>query len=466
METPSPFDLDQALRQWRASLENLGGIQAEELEELEGHLRESISRLQTRGLAIQEAFAIATRRLGSDRQLSTEFAKANPQRLWTGRAMWMAGGVLAAFALQAVTAPIADFVMNCARCSGVNEHLAGALRLLAGGILWTGAAGSAFWILNRRSPALDRVVRACFQRPVLTGLGLFIGLQCLQYGPRYVSRFAAPVYSFFTGRHVVPDPQTTGIMATWFIWGIILTGVLWIAAGPLLAGYAWRKRGRPASETPVSPELQPGECAAARALQSQGLSLDEASLILALRRCPPEVVAPSCMLSTDRGIWLERTVWMVTGVALGECLELLAVIPGWVPAMATRPVAPLAQHLAGLGSVCLGMTLAGAVMAGLCRWITRHPGQSASVGGCCRRRPFLAATTLVAICAGIASCEFALLMYVMKLMPPRAHGGLGPIASWYLHHCGALTHCIIPIALLLWLARRWRGIQANPAPCR
>jgi hypothetical protein len=57
-------------------------------------------------------------------------------------------------------------------------------------------------------------------------------------------------------------------------------------------------------------------------------------------------------------------------------------------------------------------------------------------------------------------------MYVMKLMPPRAHGGLGPIASWYLHHWGALTHCIIPIALLLWLARRWRGIQANPAPCR
>jgi hypothetical protein len=245
---------------------------------------------------------------------------------------------------------------------------------------------------------------------------------------------------------------------------IILTGVLWIAAGPLLAGYAWRKRGRPASETPVSPELQPGECAAARALQSQGLSLDEASLILALRRCPPEIVAPSRRLSTDRGIWLERTAWMVTGVALGQCLELLAVIPGWVPAMAIRPVAPLAQHLAGLGSVCLGMTLAGAVMAGLCRWITRHPGQSASVGGCCRRRPFLAATTLVAICAGIASCEFALLMYVMKLMPPRAHGGLGPIASWYLHHCGALTHCIIPIALLLWLARRWRSTQSNPAP--
>jgi hypothetical protein len=102
MENSTPFDLDQALRQWRASLENLGEFRAEELEELEGHLRESISALHVRGLPLQEAFMIATRRLGSDRQLSAEFAKANPQRLWTGRAMWMAGGVLAASSLAMV----------------------------------------------------------------------------------------------------------------------------------------------------------------------------------------------------------------------------------------------------------------------------------------------------------------------------------------------------------------------------
>ena len=106
MENSTPVDLDQALLQWRASLQNLGGFQAEELEELEGHLRESISLLHTRGLSVQEAFMIATRRLGSERQLSAEFAKANPQRTWTRRAMWMAGGVLAALALHAVTAPI------------------------------------------------------------------------------------------------------------------------------------------------------------------------------------------------------------------------------------------------------------------------------------------------------------------------------------------------------------------------
>ena len=64
METSSPFDLDQALWQWRAGLQNHGGFCAADLEELEGHLRESISVLHAGGLSAQEAFMVATRRLG------------------------------------------------------------------------------------------------------------------------------------------------------------------------------------------------------------------------------------------------------------------------------------------------------------------------------------------------------------------------------------------------------------------
>lgn len=36
----------------------------------------------------------------------------------------------------------------------------------------------------------------------------------------------------------------------------------------------------------------------------------------------------------------------------------------------------------------------------------------------------------------------------------------------YFMYSHALTRLIIPIALLLWLARRWRSIQTKPAPCR
>src|ERR1035441_5554201 len=115
METSAPLDLDQALGQWRASLQHLGGFRADELDELEGHLRESISVLHAKGLPVQEAFMIATRRLGSERQLSEEFAKANPQRFWTERAMWMVAGILAADALDRVAAPLSGIVMSCAR---------------------------------------------------------------------------------------------------------------------------------------------------------------------------------------------------------------------------------------------------------------------------------------------------------------------------------------------------------------
>ena len=464
MENPASFDLNQALRQWRASLQNLGGLGAEELEELECHLRESISILHTRGLSVPEAFAIATLRLGSERQLSAEFAKANPQRLWTERAVWMVTGVLTALVLRAVTAPIAAFVMNCALWSGVNGHLAAAQHLLTGWILWTGAAGSASWILSRHSSGLDRVVRVCLQRPVLTGLGLFIGLQCLQYGMVSVNRFAAPVYSFFTGRHVVPDSQFRADIAMWSVWGGLLTLLLWIAAGPLLAGYAWRKRGRPESEPSVSHELQPGEYEPARALQGQGLSLDEASLIMARRRCPQDVVAPSRMLSTDRGIWLERTAWMVTGVALSQCLELFAMSSGLLLAMGTQPVAPLAQHLAGLGSACLGLALAGAIIAGLWRWVTRHPRQSASIGKFCRHRPLLAALALVVVCAGVGLCEYALVMCLLHFKILPTGGSIKPIWGLYHQYSAAMTRVIIPLALLLWLTRRWRRIRPNPAP--
>jgi hypothetical protein len=47
-----------------------------------------------------------------------------------------------------------------------------------------------------------------------------------------------------------------------------------------------------------------------------------------------------------------------------------------------------------------------------------------------------------------------------------ASGSIEPIGGLYFRYAAPVTHLIIPIALLLWLARRWRSIQPNPAPCR
>lgn len=80
MENPPQFDLNESIQRWRANLEASSAFHATDLNELEGHLRDSINVLEAKGLSLQEAFLIAARRLGSPETLSTEFGKVNRKR--------------------------------------------------------------------------------------------------------------------------------------------------------------------------------------------------------------------------------------------------------------------------------------------------------------------------------------------------------------------------------------------------
>ena len=84
MENETPFDLEDAIRKWRDSLIQSSRLRAEELEELELHLRDSLSALQKRGLSEEEAWIIAQKRLGQREVLKNEFAKVtSPAKLLT-----------------------------------------------------------------------------------------------------------------------------------------------------------------------------------------------------------------------------------------------------------------------------------------------------------------------------------------------------------------------------------------------
>src|ERR1043165_1618590 len=50
MEDKAGFDLNGALRRWRRGLAGRAGLQGENLEELESHLRESVATLEHSGL--------------------------------------------------------------------------------------------------------------------------------------------------------------------------------------------------------------------------------------------------------------------------------------------------------------------------------------------------------------------------------------------------------------------------------
>ena len=82
MENISDFDVNAAFRLWVERLGQSPQFRNENLQELESHVRDSVSVLQSKGLSAEEAFLIGIRRVGSGAALEAEFAKENGGRGW------------------------------------------------------------------------------------------------------------------------------------------------------------------------------------------------------------------------------------------------------------------------------------------------------------------------------------------------------------------------------------------------
>ena len=74
--------LEEQIAQWRAYLNRRQAVHGPDVEELEGHLRDQLVALTDAGLAGDEAFLVAVKRMGSLDALSREFARAHSERLW------------------------------------------------------------------------------------------------------------------------------------------------------------------------------------------------------------------------------------------------------------------------------------------------------------------------------------------------------------------------------------------------
>ena len=93
MENPTSFDLNQAFHRWRENLGRSPAIHGDNLAELESHLAESVAALQARGLSAEEAFWVATQRVGPHHRVAAEFAKINGGAVWFDRVLWMLVGI-------------------------------------------------------------------------------------------------------------------------------------------------------------------------------------------------------------------------------------------------------------------------------------------------------------------------------------------------------------------------------------
>lgn len=83
METPKQtFDLEERIAEWRAFLLGRKAILDADADELEDHLRSQIDALSDVGLAPDEAFLVAVKRIGGQDTVTAEFAREHSDRLW------------------------------------------------------------------------------------------------------------------------------------------------------------------------------------------------------------------------------------------------------------------------------------------------------------------------------------------------------------------------------------------------
>ncbi len=74
--------LDGRIAEWRAAVSRGPAVSEGDADELEEHLREQVTDLESAGLSSEEAFLIALRRLGQVDQLTAEYAREHSDRLW------------------------------------------------------------------------------------------------------------------------------------------------------------------------------------------------------------------------------------------------------------------------------------------------------------------------------------------------------------------------------------------------
>src|SRR5262245_15466221 len=76
------MSLEEQIDQWRSYLRRRQAIHSVDVAELEDHLREQVAMLVASGLAPDEAFLVAVKRMGDLDALSREFALEHSERLW------------------------------------------------------------------------------------------------------------------------------------------------------------------------------------------------------------------------------------------------------------------------------------------------------------------------------------------------------------------------------------------------
>jgi hypothetical protein len=207
MENRTKFDLENRRQKWRHRLLESGDFSPTQIEELESHLSDSMLSLKTAGLADEEAFLVAARRLGHPCDLAEEFSRISTSRNYLGRIFWMIAGyflIRMALNLGTIGAYLALWLGSGQIGNGFTlGFLTVVLRvMLFSGILWL----AVLWLPRMLGRFQDGRWLRLLERPGLVTISLSIAQVVLDgIKNAFQNRVIADIPAAVLGRFLIAD---------------------------------------------------------------------------------------------------------------------------------------------------------------------------------------------------------------------------------------------------------------------
>src|SRR5215208_4151221 len=211
---PKSASLEEQIDRWRSYLRHRQAIHSVDVAELEDHLREQVAVLVDAGLATDEAFLVAVKRMGKLDALSREFAREHSERLW--KQLVVSPSDTGELRARARTDAIVAFSLAVAAAVLIKVPA-------LFGIQWDQEAGFYFYTRTLRWLTVAFVVAGVFANvypfaqggytEALTALHLPIALWLVvgiaYAGGRWAHPFSPPCWSRFWGPCCGPDAEST-----------------------------------------------------------------------------------------------------------------------------------------------------------------------------------------------------------------------------------------------------------------
>jgi hypothetical protein len=117
---------------------------------METHLREEIDSLTASKLSQQEAFLVATHRLGDNDSLAAEFAKVNTSILWRNRLFWAGIGLLSYIVAKYIAGCASTGCVLLAWYAGINGYSLGIVDIVSQILFFLAVIFVFYQIVRRR----------------------------------------------------------------------------------------------------------------------------------------------------------------------------------------------------------------------------------------------------------------------------------------------------------------------------